>query len=61
MRWYTRMGRRVWPHEIAGFLRDRLVGDGPTVSQFWGAAQDAEEESMSAVRPERRAGMQEAA
>ena len=23
MRWYTRMGRRVWPHEIRNFLRDR--------------------------------------
>jgi anaerobic magnesium-protoporphyrin IX monomethyl ester cyclase len=50
MRWYTQMGRRVWPYEILGFFRDPLRKDGPTVAQFWGAAQDAEEESM-AIRP----------
>ena len=48
MRWYSQMGRRVWPYEIFHFLRDVLVRDGPTVQQFWGAPQDAEEESMSA-------------
>ncbi|MCJ2079694.1 magnesium-protoporphyrin IX monomethyl ester anaerobic oxidative cyclase [Methylobacterium sp. J-090] len=53
MRWYTRMGRRVWPHEIAGFLRDPLVRDGPSVAAFWGEPQEAEEESMRASRPER--------
>lgn len=47
MQWYTRMGRRVWPHEVLGFLfRDRRTAQGPTVGQFWGPAQDAEEESM---------------
>jgi anaerobic magnesium-protoporphyrin IX monomethyl ester cyclase len=47
MQWYTRMGRRVWPHEVLGFLfRDRRTGHGPTVGAFWGPAQDAEEESM---------------
>ena len=60
MRWYTRMGRRVWPYEIRNFLRDRLLKDGPTVAELWGAPQDAEEESMSA-RPERRTGVQNAA
>jgi anaerobic magnesium-protoporphyrin IX monomethyl ester cyclase len=54
MRWYTQMGRRVWPYEILNFLRDRLVKRGPTVVEFWGAPQDGEEESMSATRPERR-------
>ena len=29
MRWYTQMGRRVWPHEILGFLRDRLTQERP--------------------------------
>jgi anaerobic magnesium-protoporphyrin IX monomethyl ester cyclase len=47
MRWYTQMGRRVWPYEIWNFLRDPLCKDGPTVAAFWGAAQDAEEESMA--------------
>jgi len=48
MRWYTQMGRRVWPYEILNFLRDRLLKAGPTVAEFWGALQDGEEESMSA-------------
>ena len=61
MRWYTRMGRRVWPYEIRNFLRDRRLKDGPTVARFWGAPQDMEEESMSAARPERRTGIKEAA
>ena len=60
MRWYTRMGRLVWPHEIRGFLRDRRLKDGPTVARYWGAPQDAEEESMSSSRPERRTGIQAA-
>jgi anaerobic magnesium-protoporphyrin IX monomethyl ester cyclase len=54
MRWYARMGRRVWFHEIRSFLfRDRRVADGPTVAAFWGAPQAGEEEAM---RPARRAG-----
>jgi anaerobic magnesium-protoporphyrin IX monomethyl ester cyclase len=53
MRWYTQMGRRVWPHEIAGFVRDRLLANGPTVEQFWGTPQDGEEEAMSSTLPER--------
>lgn len=54
MRWYTQMGRRVWPHEILGFLFGRRVKNGPTVAEFWGAPQAQEEESMVASRPERR-------
>jgi anaerobic magnesium-protoporphyrin IX monomethyl ester cyclase len=61
MRWYTRMGRRVWPYEIRNFLFDRRRKDGPSVSQFWGAPQHAEEESMSATRPERTVGLRDAA
>jgi anaerobic magnesium-protoporphyrin IX monomethyl ester cyclase len=53
MRWYTQMGRRVWPYEIRNFWRDPLRKDGPTVADFWGAAQDAEEESMK-TRPGRQ-------
>jgi len=46
-RWYYRMGRRVWPHEILGFLfREPRTAEGPTVAEFWGPPQDAEEESM---------------
>lgn len=61
MRWYTRMGRRVWPYEIRNFFRDPLVKDGPMVAEFWGTPQDAEEESMSAARPERAVGFKKAA
>lgn len=46
IRWYYRMDRRVWLHEIAGFLfRDRARADGRTLGEFLGAPQDAEEEA----------------
>jgi len=48
IRWYYKMGRRVWFHEVISFfLRDRRVKDGKTVAEFLGVAQDAEEESMA--------------
>ncbi|NVO15004.1 MAG: magnesium-protoporphyrin IX monomethyl ester anaerobic oxidative cyclase [Rhodoplanes sp.] len=50
MRWYTAMGRRVWPHEVFGFLRHRPAATGPTLSAFWGAPQAAEEEAMALDR-----------
>ncbi len=53
MRWYSQMGRRVWPYEIINFLRDPLTKTGPSVAKFWGAPQDAEEESMK-VAPRRK-------
>lgn len=60
MRWYTQMGRRVWVHEIFEFLfRRRHLKAGPSLEAFWGAPQDAEEESM--LRPERRAKSLDAA
>ena len=47
MRWYTQMGRRVWPHELYSFFfRERHVDDGPTVEAMWGAPQEHEERSM---------------
>src|SRR5574341_974138 len=47
MRWYYRIGRRVWPFEIWNFLfRDRHQKEGPTLAEFWGAPQDREEEAM---------------
>jgi anaerobic magnesium-protoporphyrin IX monomethyl ester cyclase len=45
-RWYYRMGRRVWFHEIFSFLfRDRYGQDGRTLAEFLGEPQDAEEEA----------------
>jgi hypothetical protein len=32
MRWYSRMGRRVWPREIADFQRDDRLHDGLTLA-----------------------------
>jgi anaerobic magnesium-protoporphyrin IX monomethyl ester cyclase len=35
MRWYYRIGRRVWPHEIWRFLfKDRRTEIGPTLGEF---------------------------
>ena len=51
MRWYARIGRRVWLHEIWAFvMRDRRVADGPTLEAFWGAPQDTEEEALTRER-----------
>lgn len=46
-RWYTQMGRRVWPHELLGWLfRDERTDDGTTLEKYWGASLSHEEESM---------------
>ena len=48
MRWYTRMGRRVWIHEIIGFFfTDQAKAADTSVAAFLGAAQDHEEEAMA--------------
>ena len=47
MRWYTRMGRRVWMHEIAEFILRKPRADGKlTLRSFWGGSLAAHEESM---------------
>jgi len=47
IRWYYRMGRRVWFHEIWNYsFRDRRLRNGPRLAEFWGAPQDAEEEAL---------------
>lgn len=47
MRWYTRMGRRVWFHEIAEFaFSKRLKNSTLTLRRFWGASLADREESM---------------
>lgn len=53
IRWYYRMGRRVWVHEILQFLfHDRARADGRTLADLLGETQEHEEEA-SAV-PARR-------
>ena len=52
-RWYYQMGRRVWFHEVLGFLfRDHRLKHGPTVEEFWGATLEAQEEALA--KPVRR-------
>jgi anaerobic magnesium-protoporphyrin IX monomethyl ester cyclase len=39
MRWYYRIGRRVWFHEVWNFfLRDNQVKNGPTLAEFWASS-----------------------
>jgi anaerobic magnesium-protoporphyrin IX monomethyl ester cyclase len=55
MRWYTRIGRRVWFHEVAEFfLGPRLLRRGPTLKAFLGASL-AEREYVLDVRKRARA------
>lgn len=56
MRWYSRIGKRVWLHEIWWFLfRDRRVTDGPTLEEFWGTPGDAGQEAMAVGKREKEA------
>lgn len=49
------MGRRVWVHEVIGFIfRDRVREDGRTVTDHLGGAQDHEEEASRPARAPRR-------
>jgi anaerobic magnesium-protoporphyrin IX monomethyl ester cyclase len=48
MRWYTGLGREVWPREIGNFLfRERRTACGPTVRELWGEPQEHEAFAMS--------------
>ncbi len=41
MRWYYRIGRRVWPYELwHWFFHDRRTVHGPTVARFLGRRQE---------------------
>ncbi len=58
MRWYARIGRRVWLHEFWTFLtRDTRITNGPTLEQFWGAPQVAEQEALSSRKNIAREGV----
>jgi len=44
MKWYYKIGRRVWPYEVWNFfLRDRPKWSGLTLSEFWGVSQESSE------------------
>ncbi len=56
IRWYYRMGRRVWLHEMIDFwFRDTVRERGRTLAAFLGAPQDAEEEASAVERRGRAA------
>jgi anaerobic magnesium-protoporphyrin IX monomethyl ester cyclase len=47
MRWYTRMGRRVWIHEIVEFMFGRRIRNSTiSLRSFWGSSLAKHEESM---------------
>ena len=49
VRWYYRVGRRVLFFELGNFFfreRAKHLKNGPTLEQFWGAPQDAEENAL---------------
>ena len=50
VRWYYRLGRRVWFYEWREFLTRPPRRDGPSLRAFSGEAQDAEEEASRVVR-----------
>lgn len=56
MRWYTRMGRRVWPHELWDFITGRRLRKGPRVDVFWGPS--LAEHEYALAKPARRSGTQ---
>jgi anaerobic magnesium-protoporphyrin IX monomethyl ester cyclase len=56
MQWYSRIGKRVWLNEVWWFMtRDHFAKNGPTLAQFWGAPQDAQEEALKVVRVVKKA------
>lgn len=51
MRWYTRMGRRVWFHEVWEFVMDtRLRHDGQSLREFQGQSLSHREYALSKKR-----------
>lgn len=48
MRWYARIGRKVWLSEVWEFLtKTRHVARGPTLEAFWGAPQVESQDALS--------------
>ncbi|MFC4311408.1 hypothetical protein ACFPN2_20075 [Steroidobacter flavus] len=60
MRWYTRIGRRVWVHEVLEFLfksRPRIMG--PTLREFMGGTLADREYALVKGSARRRVLLQE--
>ena len=55
MRWYTRIGKRVWFHEVLEFLfRARPKNIGPTLREFMGPTLADREYALAKVRTKQR-------
>jgi len=50
MRWYVKVGRRVWFHEIFDFFRTKRLRNGPTLREFLGASLHQNEYALSRKR-----------
>jgi anaerobic magnesium-protoporphyrin IX monomethyl ester cyclase len=50
MRWYVKMGRRVWFHEVFEFIKVRLLKNGPTLREFMGESLHTSEYAHSKKR-----------
>jgi len=51
MRWYTRIGRRVWFHEVLEFIfRTRLLKNGPKLQSFMGGTLATREYALAKTR-----------
>ena len=55
MRWYTWVGRRVWPHEIWDFITGRRLRKGPRLDAFWGPSLAEHEYALAKPVRARRA------
>lgn len=53
MRWYYKMGRKVWFHELFDFLKTPLLKNGPDLGRFMGTSLHTYENAMA--KPSRRA------
>lgn len=51
MRWYVKIGRRVWFHEVFEFIMIKLQKNGPTLREFMGESLHANEHVHSKKRP----------
>ncbi len=55
MRWYTRMGRRVFFQEVMGFFwRERCMKRGPVLSDYWGGNTMLDEQPLSIITARNR-------
>ena len=50
MRWYSRMGRRVWFGEVWEFMQTRLMRSGPVLEAYWGLKSHDPEEALEVRR-----------